>query len=230
MSTLTVGRQAFPLPDFEAIRLYRQAMRRSIDSSSDGALRAQQLVILEGLDRTDTKALEFLDEVRTSFRALDIRSYVDAIRQLDRDSRTVEQNIAFVRYQQEAATEMLGLVESVRGSLGHLDITLSALKNAALDTALQVKRIRALLEDPTVSESRHPSLDFLREGLQAAVDMAGARSDYLDEVERMLVPVRFFCQMVFDTGEDVVQVASGFQQRVDELGDYLWMVRQEWRD
>lgn len=229
MSTLPLGKRTFPLPDFQAIRLHREAMRRSIDWSSEGVLRAQQLVILDGLDRTDTKMLGFLDEVRTSFHALDIRSYTNAIRQLDRDSRTQEQNLAFVRYQHEAAAEMLGLVESVRGSLGRLDGMLCVLKTAPLDAAQQMTHVRSVLENPPVSESQQHSAVFLLEDVQAAVDMAAARRDYLDEVEKTLIPIRFFCEMVIDSGEDVIQVASRFHRRVDELGDYLSKVREGWQ-
>lgn len=230
MNTHAIGRPVFPQPDFAAIRRHRQVIRSSIDSSNEGRLRVQQLAILSAMDSADVKTLEFLDQVRMTFQTLDMRTYTKAIQQLDHDARTPEQTLAFLRYQQEAVAEMHGLVESVRRSLGLLDEVLSALKSAVLvDVGEQIKRTRLLLEDPLLDPSHRRELDFLLEDLQGAMNMAGARSDYLEEVERMLVPVRFFCQMVFDTGEDAVQVASGFQQRVDELGDYLWTVRQGWR-
>ncbi|MEG5266947.1 hypothetical protein TRP66_21895 [Pseudomonas sp. JDS28PS106] len=231
MNTHAIGRPVFPQPDFAAIRRHRQAIRSSVDSSDEGRLRAQQLAILSAMDRADVKTLEFLDKVRTTFQAFDMRTYTKALRQLDHGARTPEQNLAFLRYQQEAVAEMYGLVESVRSSLGFLDEALSALKSAVLvDVGEQMKRTRLLLEDPLLDPPRRRELGFLLEDLQGAMNMAGARSDYLEEVERMLVPVRFFCQIVFDTGEDAVQVASGFQQRVDELGDYMWTVRQAWLD
>lgn len=229
MSILPVSGQAFPRPDFEAVRRYRQAMSRSIGSSGEGVLRAQQLAILDALERTDAKVLEVVDAVRTNFQALDLTVYTVAIRQLDHDTRTPEQNLAFVRYQQEAADEMYRLVESVRKSLGLLDAALTALQTAVLaNTTEQVKCIRSLLDDPLLSDSQRYSLGFLLEDMQGAANMASARCGYLDEVQRMLVPVRFFCQSVFDSGDDVIEVVKVFQQRIDELGSYLSELRKQW--
>jgi hypothetical protein len=185
-------------------------------------------MILECLASAEVGTLGFLDEVGAHLRALDIDVYTTAIRQLDHEGRTTQEHLAFLRYQEEAATEMHTLVQSVQEALNGLDLTLSLLKSAALaDTRHQAVHIRLQLRDPRLTEAQKRSLEFLLEDLLTATDMAAARNGYLEEVERVLVPLRLFCQTVFDSG-DVIQLAGQFQRRVEELCTYVRSVREEW--
>lgn len=209
MKAVAAGKLDSFLPDFDAVRRHRRTMRQSIEVSDEGVSRTLQIAILESLDRTDVKILEFLDEIRMEFHALDMSVYTSAIRQLDHDGRTLEQNLAFLRYQQEAQDEMYQLVESVSGAMDRVDAVLSGLGTI-------------MLADIGRQPGSRP------EDRRGSTIMNAARCAYLDEVKKMLVPVRFFGQTRFDSGEDVIGMASLFQGQVDELGGYLSKIREQW--
>lgn len=222
----------FPRPDMNAIRHYRTIIAQRAGSQSGGILREQQLVILDLVYRVDAELLKLLDGVRVSLGSVDIEEYRIALRKLDHDGRTSAENLAFVAYQQELASEMTRGVETARNLAERLNLNISSLLSAPLvDTHAPVAHAHSLMlsAGPLLEERHKRALEFLLEDLEGALHVAQARGDYVDEINKVLSPLTFFFDNVLESEQDVIQTAEEFHGRVSQLLGYLEGVRNEWQ-
>jgi hypothetical protein len=222
----------FPRPDFGAVQRHRKVLSQSAGSQIAGVLREQQLAILDQVYRVDAAIIKTLDGICASLGDVDIEDYRVAIRKLDHEGRTDAENEAFLSYQRELANDMNSGVVTTRGYVDVLSSNLSSLLAAALaDTREQVVHAQSLLSSagPLLDEPQTRHLEFLLEDLKGPLHMAAARREYVDEIDKILSPLRFFCDNVLTSGRDVIQVADEFQKQVDELLSYLRDIRNEWK-
>lgn len=230
--TLSSKRRPFPQPDFAGIKHYREVINHCAGIQGVGHLRTQLLTVLDRVSQVDTKVITMLDGVGSSLGNLDIETYRTALQALERDGRTLEENLAFVSYQEQAASDFLNRLRIARGYVDALSRCVDSLAAAELaDTRESIGHAEALLASAGLrgDESDRRSLDYMLEDLKGAARAAEARRGYVDAVNALMSPVIFFCHSVLASGQTGLQLVEDFQRRARELVDYLQAARRQWQ-
>jgi hypothetical protein len=230
--TLSSKHRPFPQPDLAGIKHYREVITQCAAIQGLGHLRAQLLTVLDRVYQVDTKAITMLDGVASSLGNLDIETYRAALQALERDGRTLEENLAFVSYQEQAASDFLDRLRIARGYVDALNRCVDSLAAAELaDTRESIRHAEALLASAGMqgTESDRRPLNYLLEDLKGAASAADARRGYVDAVNALMSPVVFFCHSVPASGQTGLQLVEDFQRRARELDDYLQAARRQWQ-
>jgi hypothetical protein len=223
---------SFPQPDFEAIGNHRSVVAQYAGAQGAGSLRDQLLTVLERVYVVDVEIITMLDGVCGSLRGIDMEPYRAAMQELEREGRTQQENLALLAYQEQAVNELLGGLRNARAYLDTLNQHLLSVEKAIIsDTRelagyaeLLLKGISAFSE-----ESHRRTLEFLVEDMKGPPRVDEARRGYVEEINKLLSPVEFFCHSVSAPGQAGIQRLDDFQHHATELMEYLQRLRRNWR-
>lgn len=230
--TLSSKRHSFPRPDLAGIRRYREVITQCASVQGAGLLRTQLLTVIDRMYRVDTEVITMLDGVSGSLGNLDIETYRVALRALERDGRTLEENLAYVSYQEQAANDFLGRLRIARGYLDALSRCVDSLATAEVaDTRESVRHAEGLLAGAGLlgDESHRRSVEHMLEDFKGAARAVDARQGYLDAVNALMTPLEFFCHSVLASGQTGLQLVEDFQRHAREVVDYLQAARRGWQ-
>lgn len=230
--TLSGKRHPFPGPDLARVQLHRDVITRCAGGQGVGLLRTQLLTVLDRVYRVDTEVITMLDGVCGSLDDVVIGAYRVALQTLERDGRSLEENVTSVSYQGQAVNDFHGRLRIAQDYLDALNGCVDSLATAeVVDTRESIRHAEALLAGTSLlgNESHRRSLEYMLEDLKGAARAVDARRGYMDAVNALKAPVEFFCHSVLVSGQTGLQLVEDFQRRARELVDYLQAARKEWR-
>lgn len=224
--------RSYPRPDLAAITRHRSVMAQCAGAQTAGVLRDQLLTVLDRVYVVDVEIITMLDGVCASLRSVELEPYRAAMRELEREGRTQQENLALLSYQEQAVNELLGGMRNARGYVDALTGHLASVEAAVVnDTRELARNAERQLEGVSAfsDEARRRTLEFYLEDMQGPLRVDEARRGYVDEIKKIISPVEYFCHNALGEVEPGIRLADDFQLHAAELVDYLQRLRREWR-